>query len=179
MAVAVVVLTVVGILSPTLSARIEHLMARFGHWVGRAIALVLLTGLSPYLELRTAYAFNMYSNLQTVDGDSNHLLVTRTLPITNFQADRVQIVSSNDPNLFAYAAQQFELPFIGLRAYLSEHPEASLTYVRSGVRHTVARASDDPALVQPVPSWEAKLFAFRSIDQTSPALCQPSFLSAL
>lgn len=42
-AVAVVVLTTIGIVSPALSARIEHLMSRFGYWVGRLIALVLLT----------------------------------------------------------------------------------------------------------------------------------------
>ncbi len=33
-----------------------------------------------YLELRTAYTFNMYSNLETAAGDSNHFLVPRTLP---------------------------------------------------------------------------------------------------
>jgi lysophospholipase L1-like esterase len=41
--IAVVVLTTVGIVSPPLSARIEHLMGRFGYWVGRLIAVVLLT----------------------------------------------------------------------------------------------------------------------------------------
>jgi lysophospholipase L1-like esterase len=41
--VAVVVLTTIGIVSPPLSQRIEHLMGRFGHWVGRLIAVVLLT----------------------------------------------------------------------------------------------------------------------------------------
>jgi lysophospholipase L1-like esterase len=42
-AIAVVVLTVIGVASPELSHRIEHVMARFGYWVGRLIALVLLT----------------------------------------------------------------------------------------------------------------------------------------
>jgi len=42
-ALAVVLLTTVGIVSPPLSARIEHVMGRFGYWVGRLIALVLLT----------------------------------------------------------------------------------------------------------------------------------------
>jgi hypothetical protein len=56
--VAVVVLTTIGIVSPALSARIEHLMGRFGHWVGRAIALVLLTIVN--LFVFTPVAFLMW-----------------------------------------------------------------------------------------------------------------------
>jgi lysophospholipase L1-like esterase len=56
--VAVVVLTVIGIVSPPLSARIEHVMARFGYWVGRAIAIVLLTIVN--LFVFTPIAFLMW-----------------------------------------------------------------------------------------------------------------------
>jgi len=57
-AVAVVVLTIVGIVSPPLSARIEHLMGRFGYWVGRLIGLVLLTIVN--LVVFTPVAFFMW-----------------------------------------------------------------------------------------------------------------------
>jgi hypothetical protein len=154
--------------------------ARYGvpRWLAIVPLLVLLNGLSPYLELRTAYAFNMYSNLQTADGESNHFLVMRTLPLTDFESDLVRITATNDPGLQLYVGQ-FDLPFLQLRDYLSRHPNVSLTYVRGGVERSVARAADDPALVEPVPSWQSKLFAFRSVDQTEPARCQPSFLPAL
>jgi hypothetical protein len=147
-------------------------------WMVVVPILVLMTGLAPYLELRTAYAFNMYSNLQTADGDSNHLLVTRTLPVTDFQSDLVRILATDDPGLQPYVSE-FDLPFLQLRDYLSRHPSASLTYVRHGETRSVIRAGDDPTLVEPVPSWETKVFAFRSIDQHDPASCQPSFLPAL
>jgi hypothetical protein len=147
-------------------------------WLAVLPALVLFTGLSPYLELRTAYAFNMYSNLETVDGRSNHLIVTRTLPLTDVQSDLVHIVATDDLGLQEYV-NEFDIPFLQLRDYLSRHSGASLTYVRHGEQHHVARASDDPALVEPVPSWEQKLFAFRSIDQHQPNRCQPGFLPAL
>lgn len=161
----------------------EHPL-RLGHnrvplWMAIIPVLVLLTGLSPYLELRTAYAFNMYSNLQTANGESNHLLVTRTVPLTDFESDLVRIKTSSDAGLQLYASGQFDLPFLQLRDYLSRHQEVSLTYVRGGVEHSVARASDDAALVEPVPAWESRLFAFRALDQTDPARCQPSFLPAL
>ncbi len=56
--VAVVVLTVIGVVSPPLSDRIEHWMARFGVVVGRAIALVLLTIVN--LFVFTPIAFVMW-----------------------------------------------------------------------------------------------------------------------
>ena len=148
-------------------------------WLAVVPVLVLLTGLSPFLELRTAYAFNMYSNLRTADGDSNHFLVTRTLPLTDFQSDEVRISSTSDRGLQLYVDAEFDIPYLQLRDYLSRHTDAALTYIRKGVVHQVARAADDPDLVRPVPSWESKLFAFRSLDETEPTRCQPSFLPAL
>jgi hypothetical protein len=147
-------------------------------WMAIVPLLLVLNSVSPYLELRTAYAFNMYSNLRTADGESNHFLVTRTLPLTDFQSDLVRVTATSDPGLRLYIGN-FDLPFLQLRDYLSRHQNVSLTYLRGGVERSVAQASDDPALVEPVPSWESKLFAFRSLDQGDPARCQPSFLPAL
>jgi lysophospholipase L1-like esterase len=56
--VAVVALTVIGVVRPTLSDRIEHGLARFGVIVGRAIALVLLTIVN--LFVFTPIAFVMW-----------------------------------------------------------------------------------------------------------------------
>ena len=148
-------------------------------WMAIVPVLVIVNGLTPYTEVRTAYAFNMYSNLETVDGGSNHFLVTKTLPLTDFQSDLVRIVRSDDPNLNEYAVEKFDIVFLQLRDYLSRHPDVAVTYVRNGAEHSVAHAKDDPALVEPVPSWESKFFAFRSVDQQDPNRCQPSFLSAL
>jgi hypothetical protein len=148
-------------------------------WMAIVPVLVLLNGLSPYLELRTAYAFNMYANLQTADGDTNHFLVTRTVPLTDYQSDLVRIIDSSDAGLRLYSDARFDIPLLQLRDYLSHHPDVALTYVRRGVERHVARAAEDPSLVEPVPSWQSKLFAFRSLDQTEPARCQPSFLPAL
>jgi hypothetical protein len=152
---------------------------RLSGWMWVVPLLVAFNGLAPFLELRTAYAFNMYSNLETAAGDTNHFLVPRTLPLTDYQRDLVTVLHSSDPGLQVYAAQQFDIPFLQLRDYLSRHPGASLQYRRDGVVHEVARASDDPALVEPVPSWQSKFFAFRSLDQTDPNRCQPVFLPAL
>ncbi len=58
--VAVVVLTVIGIVSPALAMRIEHLMARFGVLIGRAIGLVLLTIVNLFVFTPVAFAMWLF-----------------------------------------------------------------------------------------------------------------------
>jgi hypothetical protein len=180
--VALVVL-VIGFVRATHPAPIEHPLA-FGAaglpvWLAILPALVILNGLSPYLELRTAYGFNMYANLRTADGESNHLLITRTLPLTDVQSDLVRITATSDPGLRLYVGSGFEIPFLQFHDYMSRHRDASVTYVRNGVEHRLARADEDPEVVRPVPSWESKLLAFRALDDTGPSRCQPGILPAL
>ena len=101
-------------------------------------------------------------------------IVRRTLPLTDFQSDRVTIVSSSDPGLAMYAEQGWDLPFLQMQAYLTNHPDASVSFMRAGVRTDLARGTFDDS----VPSWEQKLFAFRALDQHDSPRCQPNFLPA-
>jgi hypothetical protein len=137
--------------------------------------LVVANGLSPYLELKTATGWNMYSNLRTVDGESNHLLVGRSFPVIGEQDDLVEIVRSDAPELQYYADSNYGLPFLQLREFLARHPQTALTYDRSGERITLRRADDRPELVAPVPTWREKLQVYRAVDLQSPERCQPGF----
>lgn len=147
-------------------------------WLLVVPAFVALNGLTPYLELKTSYGWNMYSNLETVGGATNHLVVPGTLTLTDVQRDLVRIEATNDPRLALYVNRRYDLPFLQLRAYLSDRPSASLIYQRGGQRHVASPASTDPALVRPVPGWQRKVQAFRAVDQTRPVRCQPSFFPA-
>jgi hypothetical protein len=147
-------------------------------WLLAIPLLVVLNGLTPYVELKTAFGWNMYSNLQTVDGASNHFLIRRTFPLTHEQRGLVTIVSSSAPALQVYADEQWDLPLLQLRGYLTRHPGVAITYRRDGVEHRLARAADDPDLVRPVPLWQHKLQVFRAVDQHDPPRCQPVFLPA-
>jgi hypothetical protein len=140
--------------------------------------LVVLNGLTPYLELKTGFGWNMYANLRTVDGETNHLLLPGTLPLTDEQADLVEIVSSSDPALAAYAANEHALTWNQLRSYLADHPDTQITYRRAGRRIELARADDNPSLVEPLPLWREKLQLFRAVDLTEPERCLPSFGAA-
>ncbi|MGK2949610.1 MAG: hypothetical protein ACSLFP_13625 [Acidimicrobiales bacterium] len=137
--------------------------------------LVVLNGLTPYLEVKTAYGWNMYANLRTVDGDSNHFLVRATLPLTDEQADVVRIISSSDAGLRRYALTDHGLTWRQLRTYLADRPDTRITFSRDGEVTILDRAGDLPELVEPVPEWRDKVQLFRAVDLTSPERCVPTF----
>lgn len=137
--------------------------------------LVVVNGLTPYLEVKTGYGWNMYSNLRTVDGESNHLLVRRTLPLTDEQADVVRILSTSSPDLARYAERGYGLTWRQLRSYLSRHPDVAITYQRGSETVSVRHASDRAELVEPVPQWREKVQLFRPVDLQEPERCVPTF----
>ena len=62
-------------------------------WAALLPAFVLFFGLNPYLGLRTAGTFTMFSNLQTESDGSNHLLLgSNPLKIWEVQDDAVHVL---------------------------------------------------------------------------------------
>jgi hypothetical protein len=140
--------------------------------------VVALIGIGPYLGVRTATSWNMYSNLRTVDGSSNSYLLPVTAGLNDAQIDAVRILGSSDPGLQAYVDSGFVLPWINLRDHTSTSRDAAITFERNGQRFTVEHTRSDPELSRPVPWWDSKVFAFRSYVPTGPSTCQDSMLSA-
>lgn len=148
-------------------------------WLAVIPAVLVVNGLLPYLELRTAYSFTMYSNLSMVDGKSNHFIVRSSFPLGDRQASLVKIVASNDPGLKMYVTYNYLLPWDSFRAYLAKHPGAAVIYERGGRGYVIYRASDYPELVTSPPVFIQKLFAMRAIDAGDESRCQDVFLPAL
>jgi hypothetical protein len=148
-------------------------------WLAVIPALLVLNGLLPYVELRTAYAFNMYSNLRMVDGNSNHFIVRSSLPLWGRQADLVKVVASNDPGLSLYTTDNYLLPWDSFRAYLAKHPADAILYDHGGKRYLIDRASHYPELVTAPSLLVEKLLVLRAVDGSDKARCQDVFLPAL
>jgi hypothetical protein len=142
-------------------------------------ALLVVNGVLPYVELRTAYAFTMYSNLRMVDGTSNHLLVRSSLPLAGRHTGLVTVLSTDDPGLDRYRQEGYLLPWDSFRAYLAEHPEVAVTYERGGRRVVMERAADDPALVSAPPLLVRTFLGLRAVDGGVRSRCQTGFLPAL
>jgi hypothetical protein len=137
--------------------------------------LVLANGLTPYLELKTGYGWNMYANLRTVDGETNHLVVPRTFPLTDEQADLVEVIDTDSAALAGYAARGYALTWRQLRIYLSQHPDVRIRYRRGNEVVALHRADDRPEAVARVPAWREKLQLFRAVDLRQPERCVPAF----
>jgi hypothetical protein len=142
------------------------------------VAVTFLNGLTPYTEIKTAYGFNMYANLLTASGESNHFLVRATLPLRSGYEDPVAIVDSSDLGLLGYKDAGYLIAYPEFRRYLVAQPEVSVTYTRAGMLYSIPRVGDNAALSAPVPLWW-HFFPLRAIDTQRPPRCQDVFLSAL
>lgn len=136
-------------------------------------AVVVLNGLSPYLELKTGYGWNMYSNLRTVAGVTNHLLVPTTLDLTGAQRDRVQVIRSSDARLTA--REDVELVWSEFVEYAHAHPDESVTYRRGGRVHDAPTLADDPATAAPTSQLGLRLQSFRAVDVSGGDRCIDTF----
>ena len=142
--------------------------------------LVVLNGVTPYVELKTSASWNMYANLRTAGGDSNHLLVRRTFPITSPQDDLVEVVDTDDGILATYRDGGFLLPVRTVRAYLERSPDVDAVLDVGGDRgRWCGRGSRSR------PGWARRCRAgssagplLRAVDAGDAERCQTGFLPA-
>lgn len=138
------------------------------------VGLVALNGLTPYLELKTGTSWNMYSNLYTVDGESNHFVIRSTLPLSNAQADPITVLGANDAGLSEYVDSGYLLPERTFLDYLAQHPGAEASVLQSGRERVMTSQVDGQS---PNPILE-RFGLFRAIDSQSPVRCQTVWLPA-
>jgi hypothetical protein len=138
------------------------------------VALVVTNALSPYLEVKTTTGFNMYANLVTVAGATNHLVVPKTLHLSDVQDDLLEIVSSADDGLDLYASEGYLVPERNLLDYLARHPSTSVV-----VRDTTGERTLDGSEGVRMSLLSRKLLPFRAVDAQDPPRCQSLWFPAL
>lgn len=138
------------------------------------IAVVVFTGLNPYLGLRTETCWSMFSNLRT-EVRPNHLFIPDSLRLTALQRDLVEIVESDDPYLAELGAARRLLPVFEVRRRLSRETDTTLRYRRPGgeQRTLVIRdgQSSDPELSEPVPWLAGAWLDFRPVYEAGKSRC--------
>ena len=143
------------------------------------VALVVFNGLTPYLELKTGFGFNMYANLVTANGETNHFLVPGTLQLTDGNADPIWIVRSDDPDLALYPEEGYSVTRERLAHYLADRPETELTYT-FGPEASAMLTATGAELGERMHPIAEKLWVFRSIDaRPGNPRCQAIWLPAL
>lgn len=132
--------------------------------------LAVLIGLTPYLEVRSSAGWNMYANLSMVDGESNHLLIRRSLPLSAVHERLVDIESSDDPSLDFYIDGDWLLPERMLLDHLAGRPGVVVDGTIAGKAVTYV-GGEVPAR----PLWQRKFQVWRAVPEPDAVACQPSF----
>ncbi|TIP12567.1 thiol-disulfide oxidoreductase [Mesorhizobium sp.] len=138
-------------------------------WVYLVPGLFFLSCLSPYVGLKTESSINMFSNLHTEGGQTNHLLFTKPPYLFNYQNEVVKIVDSSEPYLVRQSRAGNYHVLLDLKKHLRWNPEAWVTYVKDGETVTRAKAAtfaDDMPNV-----LERKFLVFKLVDFSRPKVC--------
>ncbi len=117
--------------------------------------LLIFIGLTPYLGLRTAGSFSMFSNLRTEGDSSNHLLLgSNPIKVWGYQEDVVWILEIDDrygDTIYHYdgSPRGYALPVVEFRKWIYAWGQAGyrvpMTYAYDGYRHTTEDIVTDPA----------------------------------
>ncbi len=153
------------------------------------VLLLVVNAVSPYLGLRTATAFNMYSNLETVEVDGDHLLFSGVDGVRSHELVRI-VDAPDDHPLDYYVTEDRAVPADNLRWYQRERlasadspGEASNADEEVVLEWLVSTSADPPTRLSdldPGPGgWRSTLahkFGFiRPVDLSSPARCLRSW----
>lgn len=160
--------------------REESRVPETGMWRVRPLLLTVLpllmvvNGLMAYGETRRGRGFDMYSNLRTFEGETNHWVLP-AFSLTQGMSDPVVIVSTSAEDLDYYVDNDLAVSFLALRKYLSTHPDTAITLAYQGDQLQLARAADWPQLVEPLPWWQQKFMTFKPIDLRPSNRCFDQF----
>lgn len=131
--------------------------------------LYVVNCLSPYIGLKTSATMAMWSNLHTLNGQNNHLLLRgNRWKIFPYLDDMVEIVDTNVPGWRGRLVQQKRLiAFTMLKQMVQNQVRYSrgrvyIEYIRNGRRYSVNDAAWDAELMAPNPYWFRKCVYIRT-----------------
>lgn len=152
---------------------------RFDRPVAIVLVIALLIGIGPYLEVRSAASFNMYSNLQVVDGQSNHYLIGSFRSQESNTASEI-VAADLDSPLSYYVGTGLAVPNENLGRYLTEHPAEDVTLAPTSVlaAHSGSGPADESgsglsgAMASIADTLRYKLAFRRAVDTSGAVECQ-------
>lgn len=127
------------------------------------IFLAFFVGMSPYLGLKTAGAFTMFSQLETEGNYSNHWFMPPDLQIFDYQK-QVCVIETTAEQIPVTALTGELLTMHRFRKLTRNNPEASISYTFDGERFDLERIADKPELVADLDLFERFYLAFQHTD---------------
>ncbi|MBP2234009.1 hypothetical protein J2Z31_000499 [Sinorhizobium kostiense] len=138
-------------------------------WVYVVPCLFFVSCWSPYLGLKTESSINMFSNLHTEAGQTNHLLFSKPPYLFNYQNEVVKVADSSEQRWVRESQAGNYHILHDLKLRLRWNPDAWVTYMKDGVTVTRATAA---SLADEMPNiLERKLLIFKLVDFSRPKVC--------
>lgn len=144
-------------------------VVRQPRWLWIIPGLFFLSCLSPYVGLKTESSINMFSNLHTEGGTTNHLVFAPPPYLFGYQKDIVRVLDSSSPSLRKTAAAGRHNVRFAVEEFLRRHPDQWVTFEAGGKVYPRVTAA---SLTSPAPSFvERKLLIFKQVDMNRPKVC--------
>jgi hypothetical protein len=139
-------------------------------------ALMVFSGIAPYLGPHTLNTFAMYSNVRTEGGSSNHIVMPPGLQIFSYQRDLVDIVETNIASLQRVVKTDMLLPYQQLRVEIAKEIRKGrkgiqVVFLRQGVTISTTHAEDHPQMGEPLNAVSYKFLNFRAIEKSGGRAC--------
>jgi hypothetical protein len=129
--------------------------------------LLLFNGMACYLGLKTTSTFNMFTNLRTEGGETNHFFMSKRVKIAGYVDDLVVITNTNHPDLKVFENKKIITYYELQRNAQKRHKNFFVEYRRNGkpMRLEVKNGmSNDPEVFVLHPWWQKKIMGFKPID---------------
>ncbi len=131
----------------------------------------------PFIGLKTQQNLNMFSNLYTERGQTNHIILTTPPYLFDFQNDIVRILHSNAEGFLYVRDQGLLIPYFEFRRILNQISEENrkllvLTYERNGKIEAISPGGNtEPDVFKPISPWLKDWFHFRFVATQRPQIC--------
>lgn len=155
---------------------------RMPAWLYVFPIVLVFIGVTPYLGLRTAGNFSMFSNLRTEGESANHFLLgSNPIKMWDYQDDVVWILDIDDRYgdvIYHYdgSARGYALPVVEFRKWIHAWGEAGyrvpMTYAHDGYSYTTEDIVTDPVWRTADVSPQMYLMDFRYIQPGHPNYCR-------
>ena len=137
--------------------------------------LIIFNGMTPYLGLKTALNFSMFSNLRVQGSDNNHLFMPSNIQLTDYQTDLVEILDTSHERLKEHLITKQRITYFELKRIISEtrHQTFFLNYKRNGEIFELDFPNEQKeGVLEGLPLMAEKLLIFRAVPESGPCPCQ-------
>jgi hypothetical protein len=129
--------------------------------------VLVINGFGPYFGFKTVTSFSMFSNLQTENGMTNHLIMPSGIQFTSWQYDLVEIIDSNDRHLISAHDRDLLVVYLELRRMrTTAGPDFWVIFRRKGRNEIFEmKRPETHDVLPPLGPFGKRYFHFRNVDR--------------